>query len=177
MKPILKSKNPEFILRHIVMKDLREYFECFQDEEARKGFMKVPRNLAEARKELSKKILEMKKKKSSREIFSIEVDEKFAGYVEINHLNEEHHEHRGNVGYCIHPKFRGRGLASEALKVLLKYAIKKYKLKRIEGWCRTFNKASVRTLEKSGFKLEGILRKNKLRNGKYLDDMCWAVVR
>jgi len=41
---------------------------------------------------------------------------------------------------------------------------KKYKLKRLEGWCRTFNKPSARVLEKSGFKLEGILRKNKCKN-------------
>lgn len=40
--------------------------------------------------------------------------------------------------------------------------------------CRTFNKASARVLEKSGYKLEGILRKNKFKDGKYLDDMLWA---
>jgi len=32
-------------------------------------------------------------------------------------------------------------------------------------------------LEKSGYKLEGILRKNKLKNGKFRDDMVLAIVR
>ena len=40
--------------------------------------------------------------------------------------------------------------------------------------CRTFNKASARVLEKAGYIHEGTLHKNKLSNGKYLDDMIWA---
>jgi len=68
-------------------------------------------------------------------------------------------------------------LATEAVKKVTSYGFKKLKLKRIYGYCRTFNKSSARVLEKAGYKLEGILRKNKYLRGKYVDDMVWGKVR
>ncbi len=74
----------------------------------------------------------------------------------------------------MHPKFRGKGLTTKAVKYVVSFAFKKYSLKKIEARCRTFNKASARVLEKAGFVLEGILHKDLKKNGKYLDNMCWA---
>lgn len=166
-----------FILRHFKLSDYKGYFDCQNDKEAKKSFMTTPKSLAKAKEEVNKITLEYKKKKPKNEHFAIEIDGQFAGYVSIDNLNEKFFEHRGGIGYCIHPKFRGQGVTTEAVALVTDYAFKKYKLKRIAGWCRTFNKASVRVLEKAGYKLEGILRKNKLKDGKYLDDMVWAKVR
>jgi ribosomal-protein-alanine N-acetyltransferase len=101
----------------------------------------------------------------------------FVGYVEMHHLNLEHHEHKGEIGYAIHPKFRGRGLASKSVILLTKYVFKKYNLKRISAMSRVKNKASSRVLEKAGYKLEGILRKNKCVDGVYLDDFIYAKLK
>ena len=92
-------------------------------------------------------------------------------------MNQKYAEHKAVIGYCLHPKFRGRGIMARAVKLVTKYAFKKYKLKRISGMCRTFNKSSIKVLERAGYKLEGILRKNKMKDGKYVDDMVWAVVK
>ena len=54
---------------------------------------------------------------------------------------------------------------------------KKHKLKRISAMGRAKNKASARVLEKSGYKCEGILRKNKCVDGVYLDDFIYARVK
>jgi [ribosomal protein S5]-alanine N-acetyltransferase len=173
---IIKTKD--FILRHIKLSDLEGYFECQQDEKTKKGFMSVPKNISEARKELKEKIADYKKTNPFGECLAIEVDGEFAGYVEISHLtNNPYHKHKAEIGYCLHPKFRGKGITARAVRIVSEYAFKKYKLKRISGWCRTFNKASARVLEKAGFRLEGIFRKNKFKDGKYLDDMIWARVK
>ncbi len=171
----LKSK--EFILRHFRMSDAKGYFECQQDEMTKKGFMTTPASLAEAEKSVREKLVEYKKRKPHVESFVIDVNGEFAGFIDICDLYEKYFEHRAKLSYCIHPKFRNKGLATKAVKVVTPYAFKKYKLKRIWAWCRTFNKASARVLEKAGYKLEGILRKNKFRNGKYLDDMIWAKIK
>jgi RimJ/RimL family protein N-acetyltransferase len=42
---------------------------------------------------------------------------------------------------------------------------------------RAKNKASARVLEKAGYKLEGILKKNKCVDGEFLDDFLYAKVR
>jgi len=172
---IIKSKNPEFILRHVTKNDAQGYFESMYSPEAKKGFMSTPQNLKEAKKKIQEYISQTKR--GMVEPFTIEVNGQYAGYVELHDLGKEHFKHRAYIGYCLHPNFRGKGIMTEAVKLVSSYAFKKYKLKRLEAYCRTFNKPSAKVLKKSGFKLEGILRKNKCKDGKYLDDMVWAIVK
>ncbi len=159
------------------MSDFKGYFDCQKDEEARKNFMTTPKNLTEAKKEVKEIVSEYKKKKPSNEHFAIEINGEFAGYAELHDLNRKYHEHKGAIGYCLNKNFRKKGIGTEAVKLVTNYAFRKYKLKRLAGWCRAFNRASSRVLEKAGYKLEGILRKNKFKNGKYMDDMLWAKVK
>ncbi len=168
-------KGDGFILRHIEMSDAEGFLRIHQDKEARKGFMTYPKNIKEAKKDLREKISATKKRKG--ETFAIEVNGEFVGYIEIQSLNKKYHEHQGTIGYCLDKRLRGKGITTKAVKLVTNYGFNKYKLKRIDAWCRTFNKASARVLEKAGYKLEGILRKNKFKDGKYLDDMVWAKIR
>jgi len=172
---IIKTKG--FILRYMKMSDLDKYYESVQDKLTKKGFMQVIKNKSEAKKELKYKISDYSRKKPFGIAFAIEINGEFAGYVELHHLNQKYFEHKGEIGYCMHPNFRGKGIMSKAVRLVTNYAFKKYKLKRMTGTCRTFNKASARVLEKAGYKLEGILKKNKYRNGRYLDDMVWAKIK
>lgn len=171
------AKNKELILRHVKMSDAPMLLEVELDPENIKNMMGYTNNLKDIKKNIKKLQLEYKKKKPSEEFLIIEYKEQPAGYISLNGLHKEHFEHRGNIGYALLPTFRGKGITTKTVKMAVKYAFQKYKLKRLEGWCRTFNKASARVLEKAGFKLEGILRKNKCKDGKYLDDMVWAIVR
>jgi RimJ/RimL family protein N-acetyltransferase len=171
---IIKGKG--FILRPLKVSDAKEFLESNLDKESKKGFMTTPKNLSEAKKELKECVLSAKQRNS--EGLAIIVDGKYAGNISIHGLSkDENSKHIAKIGYCIHPNFRGRGLATKVLKVTTDYAFKKYNLKRLVGVCRTFNKASARVLEKAGYKLEGIMRKNKFKDGKYLDDMVWAKVK
>ncbi|MDV3103726.1 GNAT family N-acetyltransferase [Thermococcus waiotapuensis] len=65
------------------------------------------------------------------------------------------------VGYIIGPEHWGRGYASEAVKLILEYAFNWLNL--IKVYARVFepNVASIRVLEKNGFKLAGRLRKHQ----------------
>lgn len=169
-------KTKEFILRPLKMSDAKMYFESNNNKEAQKGFMSTPKNLAEAKKDIKEYLLSTKRR--TGEVFAIEIDGEYAGNVNIHGLTKDKkYKHTAIIGYCLHPKYRGKGITTKAVKLVTAYAFKKYKLKRISGWCRTFNKASARVLEKAGYKLEGIMRKNKFKDGKYLDDMIWARVK
>lgn len=163
-------KTKDLILRPITMKDGQGYLECHRDKETQRNFMSIPRNLIEAEEEIKESI-----KKGIT--FAMEVLGKFAGFIHLELNNNPKYKHSAIIGYAVHPDFRGRGLATKATKLVTNYGFNKLKLKRISGMCRTFNKASARVLEKAGYKLEGVLRKNKYKDGKYLDDMLWARVR
>ncbi len=171
---IIKTK--QFILRPLRLTDAKRYFESNSDPVAKKGFMGTPKTLNDAKKEIVEKQIALKNK--TGETFAIESNGVYLGFVEISHLtNNPFHKHKAEIGYCMHPDSRGKGITTAAVKIVTAYAFKKYHLKRISGWCRTFNKASARVLEKSGYTLEGILRKNKIKDGKYVDDMVWAKVK
>ena len=172
---ILKAKG--FVLRHTRMSDLKEYYETCKDKVMIKNFMSTPKNINEAREEIKKRMAEYKKKRPPGESFVIEINGKFAGGIEIIGLSYGHEKHKAKVSYFLKKEFRGKDLMVEPLKLVTKYAFKKYKLKRIEAFTRTFNKPSMKVLEQAGYKFEGILRKNKCKKGKYLDDAVYAKVR
>ncbi|MEK6890410.1 MAG: GNAT family protein [Nanoarchaeota archaeon] len=170
-------KNNNFKLRHVILSDAKVFFESEQDKDARRNFMRTPKNIKEVEENIKEEILQYKKKKPSSEKFTIEVDGKCAGWIKINQLNTPFFEHRAKIDFCLHPDFRGRGIMTRVVREVIDYAFKKYKLKRLEAWTRTSNKVVSSLNEKVGFKLEGVLRKNKCKDGKYLDDVVWAIIR
>ncbi len=164
---IIKTKR--LILRPMTLKDAQGYLECHADEEAKRNFMSIPKNLEEAKKEINE----------NRNLlsFAIIFDGEFAGFANLELNKKPQYKHSAIIGYGLIKRFRGKGITTEAVKALTNYGFKKLKMVRISGMCRTFNKASAKVLKKAGYKLEGILRKNKFKDGKYLDDMLYAKVR
>ncbi|MDO8563402.1 MAG: GNAT family protein [Nanoarchaeota archaeon] len=174
---VREIKKDNFRLRHVRLSDAKVFFESEQDKEAKRNFMRTPKNIKEVEKDIKEDILQYKNKKPSSEKFTIEVDGKCAGWIKINQLNMSFFEHKAKIDFCLHPDYRGKGIMTNAVKEVVDYAFKKYKLKRLEAWTRTSNKVVSSLNKKLGFKLEGVLRKNKCKDGEYLDDMVWAIVR
>jgi [ribosomal protein S5]-alanine N-acetyltransferase len=162
---ILKSHN--FILRPAKKSDLQSWFRNYQDKDTARNFMSIPKNLKEAEKEL------FEKNKDS-EGFVIDVNGEAVGGIGVHDIVKGH---KATMSFWIAKKCRGKGVMTKAVNLVTKYFFRKYKLKRIDGNVRTFNKASARVMEKAGYKLEGILRKNKLKNGKFMNDMVFAKVK
>ena len=171
---ILKGNG--FILRRLRLSDAKELFRCQQDPEAKINFMTTPKKIGELKKDINKDIRQyyLGKTKRSSDNFVIDIDGGAIGTIGIHDIT---YGHEATSSSLVSKKFRDQGIGTAAHKLLIKYAFKTYKLRRLQGNVRTFNKASARMLEKSGYKLEGILRKNKFKDGIFMDDMVWAVVR
>jgi ribosomal-protein-alanine N-acetyltransferase len=60
----------------------------------------------------------------------------------------------GEVNYYVSPPHRGKGLATEALKGLLRIGFKQMGLTRIQGQCELDNLSSERVLQKAGMRFE-----------------------
>jgi RimJ/RimL family protein N-acetyltransferase len=82
----------------------------------------------------------------------------------------------GEIGYCLHPDFWGRGCAAEAAGALLALGFEPLQLHRIQASCDPENRASRRVLEKLGMQLEGRLRQNLLLRGQWRDSLLWSVL-
>lgn len=146
----MKLKGDGFILRPIKLSDLDGYWEVMQDKESIKNFMSVPNSFEEAKKEVKEHI--QKSKTKVTEVFTIEVNGKYAGNVKLDCQNYDLTSGEGRVHLWLHPDFRGKGIATNALKLVIEYGFNKRKFHVIYAQCKASNKAVCRVNEKVGFK-------------------------
>ena len=67
------------------------------------------------------------------------------------------------------PHARGQGLMSEAMQAMLDWGFEQMQLHRVEAWVHPQNTASLKLLERLGFKAEGTLRDAGFWNGQRHD--------
>jgi RimJ/RimL family protein N-acetyltransferase len=98
----------------------------------------------------------------------------FIGLIAIN-LGKPNYR-SAEIWYKTHKDHWNRGFTTEALKRILNYCFNDLKLHRVEAGCATENIASVKVLEKSGFKREGEKRKILPIRGKWVDNYFYAIL-
>lgn len=79
------------------------------------------------------------------------------------------------VGYLLKLDAQGKGVASEALKLIVNYAFISLNLNKLIALCSTDNIGSFKVLEKAGFSREGCLKRNSFRNNRYSDDYLYGL--
>ncbi|HEX3332112.1 MAG TPA: GNAT family protein [Gaiellales bacterium] len=62
------------------------------------------------------------------------------------------------IGYWVLPRARRRGLATTAVRLLTRWAMAEAGLRRVEALVEPANRPSLRVLERSSFRREGLLR-------------------
>lgn len=84
---------------------------------------------------------------------------------------------RAELGYFLSPKVWGRGFAAEAALALVDFGFANLYLNRIEATVFPENGPSVRVLEKTGMRCEGVLRQHVARNGQFRDRKIYSILR
>jgi ribosomal-protein-alanine N-acetyltransferase len=80
------------------------------------------------------------------------------------------------TGFTLDKEYSGKGYTTEALQLVVDFAFRVLKLHRIEAGAMPDNTASIRVLEKVGFKKEGIAKENLKINGKWTDHQILAII-
>jgi RimJ/RimL family protein N-acetyltransferase len=81
------------------------------------------------------------------------------------------------IGYWIGEPYWGQGLATEAIRLLIKKIREQSPLiVRVYAEVFDYNKASMRVLEKNGFYQEAIRRKGVVKNGIIRDDHIFVLL-
>lgn len=86
--------------------------------------------------------------------------DRYEGYMELE--------------FAIAVQHRGKGFCTEAVRRMLDYGFTDMNARVIAAWVRSHNLACVRVLEKSGFTLEGRLRRHA-RDGS--DTLCYSILK
>jgi len=133
-----------------------------------------PYTLKDAKDWVSRNLKNEKEKTPNSIHLALIVGGEVAGSVSLMNIKLKH---KAEIGYWLAEQYWGKGIMSQAVKLVTDFGFKKLKLKRIYAHTFSFNKGSSRVLEKSGFKPEGILRKHHMKDGKLMDLCVFGKVR
>jgi ribosomal-protein-alanine N-acetyltransferase len=97
------------------------------------------------------------------------------GIVFLHSLNRHHR--RAEIAFNVARSRWGRGIASEAARLVLRYSFEHFGLNRVEATCMPGNTASRRVLEKLGMQREGRLRRSHLRHDGFHDMDLYSILR
>lgn len=81
------------------------------------------------------------------------------------------------IGYWIGEPYWGKGIATKALNLATEYGLEELKFERLHAGVFEGNGASMRVLEKCGFKLECISKNAIFKNNKLLDEYRYAKLK
>lgn len=84
---------------------------------------------------------------------------------------------RAEIGYSLAAQTWGNGYMNEALRVLVDYGFGRMDLNRIEADVDPRNARSIRSLERLGFRHEGLLKERWIVNGEICDSALYGLLR
>ena len=111
--------------------------------------------------------------KTPAERFLIFYNGNFCGDIGIT-PKENVYRFNARIGYWIAEPFWGKGITTEAIKLMTEYAFETFEITRIEAGVFEFNKASMKALEKNGYTLECIHEKSVIKNNNVYDEYIWV---
>ena len=163
-------------LRWISAADTDAFYAIYSNPEVMRYWSTPPLADREAAANLVKKIQEdWKRRLILKWGIARRADNQLIGSVTLFNLDFNHR--RAEIGYALGRDYWGQGYMSEALMVVLKHAFEVLALHRIEADVDPRNAASIRTLEKLGFRREGYLRERWQVNGEIQDAFFYGLLR
>lgn len=109
------------------------------------------------------------RKTGKRYDFAIVVNKKVVGEIVLEHPNKT--KKVFELGYMVKRSLWNKGIATKAIKQVVKFGFKKLKLKNIWAGTDSKNPASSKALERAGFKLE------ELKKKKNVSELIWRITR
>lgn len=95
-------------------------------------------------------------------------DDLHIGNIKLGSIDRDHL--RADIGLMIGDKaYRGRGLATEAIRLVTDFAFTKIRLQKLVAGAYIDNVASIKAFEKCGFTREGCLKDHASSDGKRVD--------
>lgn len=108
--------------------------------------------------------------------YAIEVGGEPMGTIAV-HPRADVERLSGEIGYWLAQECWGRGIATAAVSAVTEAVFQHTSLLRIYAPVFSWNPASMRVLEKSGYVEEGILRRSIVKHGTLLDRVLYARTR
>lgn len=163
-------------LRELVDDDVEAVFDLFRQEQVTRYYdVETMTDIEAARAMVSFLRQRYANRVGIRWAVEDKASRNFLGTIGFNSINQA--AHKGLIGYEVVPAVWGRGLATEAVRAIVRFGHERVELNRLEAVVMLDNHASARVLEKAGFVEEGVLRAYAYWKGRYHDLRMFSVLR
>ena len=175
MKQVLESNRIK--LRSLKFSDTEVIRKFAKDKKITRYTFVIPPPFTKKQTQVFIKKAGKERKEGIAYHFGIELKENRKLIGMINLVKVDRKNKNAEIGFWLGGKYQERGLAKEALNMILAFGFKKLKLKRIQARVLHKNKPAQKLLEKTGFKLEGRLRKKTFFKNQWFDDLIYGILR
>jgi ribosomal-protein-alanine N-acetyltransferase len=172
--PMLQTER--LVLRQVYLRDAAPQYR-FRSDPAAMKYMARP--LASRIGEVEALILQTQKAFEDKEAvywaLSLKPDDLFVGTAGFWRMKKE--DLRAELGCQLLVEHQQKGYMTEALKAIIRFGFETLNLHSIEADSDPRNTASIRLLEKLGFKREALFRENVYFDGEFLDSAIYSLLR
>jgi len=136
----------------------------------------MPSTIDDLRSRLSKASSDWREFETAESfLWFLELNSQLVGIGSVQNINRM--MLTAEIGYGVQPEFRGKGLATTAVRSLVKQAFENTPLRKLIAFVHVDNLPSRRLLEKVGFIQEGLLREHYVINGEPVNEAVYGVLR
>lgn len=111
-----------------------------------------------------------------RYIIETEIDG-VVGLTGLRDIDWKNGSAKGGGIRLLKKEIRSKGVATDAYMTMLRYAFEELRLHRVGTGALDYNSASLRFMEKCGFKREGVVRDAVFKNGAYHDEVILGCLK
>lgn len=166
----------EVKLRWITPEDVPALFEVFGDPEVCRYWSRPPLADVAAAAALQQEIQALFEERSLFQWgIALPASGALIGTCTLASLDAVHG--RAEVGFALKRDAWGRGHAADAVGALVAFAFTTLGLRRLEADADPRNAASIRVLERAGFKREGLQRERYCLDGELQDALVFGLLR
>ncbi len=160
------------MLRNLTMSDVGELIEIANDKDIANDMITLPSPFG---KEDALAIINESNGQNIIKGIVAKEEDKLIGVIKLKNFDKENQQIE--LSFWTNPKWWGKGLASEACRMMLRTAFCTPGINRVYAYNLARNDFSSRVLNKIGMTREGLLRQRIRKNGVFEDIYLNAILR
>lgn len=169
-------ETERLVLRKAIERDAKDILELYSNENVVQHMAIGPfTSVEDAKGEISWYEKIFLEQTGMRWVIEDKITQKVIGTC--GYLNYEAEHKRIEIGYDLSPKAWGKGIMTEALKPIIRFAFHDMNMNKIEAQVTSENDASLHLLSKLGFHKDGVLRQHEFEKGRYIDLAIYSLLK
>lgn len=172
----MQLQSHRLLIRPIQNSDTADVFEYRSDAETNKYQGWIPKSEVEVSQFISKNPISFNLPDTWFQLVIIEKEsKKLVGDIGVHFMDTENLQ--VELGCTIHKLFQKNGFAKEALNEVIRFLFEDLNKHRITTSIDPKNTASIKLVESLGFRKEAHFIESLFLNGKWVDDMVYALLK